>query len=252
MNKKGQLVILASVSLMITIIIMAAVVTAGELRIRRSQEVSFPVSLFNAVDDAPRALTVALSLASEVYMNTRDINEANETAFAYLSSWVNDFTKAYSGKGVIAYFTYRIDFEWDNTEPPWRSIIIANLTVKAEPIGFNYLKLNYTVGLLVINPNVIVSVIGKKSRIDAFNVTVIDVSKNMGVPVSILKLALSRQVPGQGRGPIIRHLYYYYYGSGINGFKDLTPRSQVIIVEEVYAYFKYNGIIVGVHIVAES
>ncbi|MCS7386129.1 MAG: hypothetical protein NDF55_05265 [archaeon GB-1867-005] len=247
MNKRGQLVILASVSLMIAIIAMAAIVTAGDLRIRRSQEVSFPVSILNAVDDAPRALTAALSLASEVYMNTGDLDEANETASAYLSSWIENFTAAYSGKGVVAYFTFNIDFQWYDPEPPWLSIITANLTVKAEPLGFYALKLNYTVGLLVINPNVVVSVVGKK--IDAFNVTVIDVFKNMGVPVSIIKIDIIKKPTGEGLELPIRKLHYYYYGSGINGFGDFIPKG---VSKEIYAYLKYNGVIVCVHIVAES
>ncbi len=249
MNKRGQLVILASVSLMIAIIAMAAIVTAGDLRIRRSQEVSFPVSILNAVDDAPRALTAALSLASEVYMNTGDLDEANETASAYLSSWIENFTAAYSGKGVVAYFTYNIDFQWDDPEPPWLSIITANLTVKAEPLGFYTLKLNYTIGLLVVNPSLSVN---ENGIIEAFNVTVIDASKNMGVPVSIIKMDIIRKPTGEGLGPPIKQLYYYYYGSGINGFGDFTPRAQGIKIDKIYAYLKYNGIIVGVYIDAES
>lgn len=227
MNEKGQFIILAAISLITAILVIAAIATNSGIRIRSSQEFFMPIPIINAVNDGGRILTVALARASWIYNETGlNFEVANNTAYSSLLGWINNFTEAHGGRGVSVYIMADLDFNWNGTAS-WWSNSTGLLIIYAPSIGFPELRLNLAIGIILSNLNVVDGV--------GFNVTAIDVHRNVGVPIKLVSL----KVDGT---PIITW-DYRYFGLGVNGyyFSSINP------VSKIEAYFEFQGILVRLY-----
>ena len=226
---RGQFIILAAIALITAILVVAATATNSGFRIRQSQEFLVSIPLMNALDDGYRALIVALSRASWTYnTSSYDYVVANNTAYLYLLNWTKNFSEAHGGRGVNAYITSDVDFQWWSNGTMWWSNSSGLLIVNAPSLGIPQFRINLVAGLILSNLNIVDNV--------GFNITAFDAYRDIGVSVRLISLKIN--------GSSISSWSYQYFGSGINGYYINFP---ITSNSELEAYFEYNGILVRVH-----
>ena len=223
---RGQFIILAAIALITAILVVAATATNSGFRIRQSQEFLVSIPLMNALDDGYRALIVALSRASWTYnASSYDYVVANNTAYLYLLDWTKNFSEAHGGRGVNAYITSDVDFQWSDGTI-WWSNSSGLLIVNAPSAGIPELRVNLAAGVILFDLTLINN---------GFNITAFDLYRNVGVSVRLISLKINDS-------PVISW-DYQYFGFGLNGYYNINIPPPISKIE---AYFEYNGILVRV------